>query len=179
MWEMALLSLHCGLRASEIFRLSWIDINAEQGLITVKDSKGNKTRFGYMTEQVKEMLLNKKIGKLDDLVYPAPDGTQRREISRTYESVVQDLKLNDGITDRRDKVVFHTLRHSYASWLVQEGVDLYVVKDRLGHSTMAMTERYSHLAPENSKRTVKILENFLNHSEDSSRSNMGEINQNG
>lgn len=173
MWEMALLSLHCGLRASEIFRLTWIDINVEQGLITAKDSKGKKTRFAYMTKEVKQMFLNKEVGKLNDLIYPAPDGGLRREIPRTYESVVQGLKLNEGVKDRRDKVVFHSLRHSYASWLVQEGVDLYVVKDRLGHSTMAMTERYSHLAPENSKRTVKILENFLSHFGDSSKINIG------
>jgi integrase len=162
MWEMALLSLHCGLRASEIFRLTWIDLAIENGLITAKNSKGKKTRYSYMTDQIKEMLRNKKVGKPNDLLYPAPGGNQRREIPRIYESVVRNLKFNEGVTDRRDKVVFHTLRHTYASWLVQQGVDLYVVKDRLGHSTMAMTERYSHLAPENALGTVKTIENFIN-----------------
>jgi site-specific recombinase XerD len=47
---------------------------------------------------------------------------------------------------------------------VQAGEDLYVVKERMGHSTMAMTERYAHLAPGNSERTVKTLENFLSQS---------------
>jgi site-specific recombinase XerD len=167
MWEMALLSLHCGLRASEIFRLTWIDINTEQGLMTAKDSKGNKTRYAYMTDQVREMLLNKDIGKLDDLLYPSTGGGQRREIPRSFEKVVKDLKLNEGITDRRDKVVFHTLRHTYASWLVQSGESLYVVKERLGHSTMAMTERYSHLAPGNAEQTVRTLEKILNSDENS------------
>ena len=74
----------------------------------------------------------------------------------------KELELNEGVSNRRDEVVFHTLRHTYASWLVQQGVDLYVVKDRLGHSTMAMTERYSHLAPEHSKQTVDVIENFIN-----------------
>lgn len=165
MWEMMLLSLHCGLRASEIFRLLWIDINIEQGLISVR-GKGNKSRFAYMTDHVKSMLLSKEIGKLDDLLYPAPGGGQRREIPRTYERVVRELKFNEGVGHRRDKVVFHTLRHTYASWLVQQGVDLYVVKDRLGHSTMAMTERYSHLAPENSRQTVNVIENFISRTEE-------------
>jgi site-specific recombinase XerD len=164
MWEMALLSLHCGLRASEIFKLTWIDINIDQGLISVR-GKGNKSRFAYMTDQIKAMLLNKDIGKLDQLLYPAPSGGQRREISRTYEKVIKDLGFNESVTDRRDKVVFHTLRHTYASWLVQQGVDLYVVKDRLGHSTMAMTERYSHLSPGNAEQTVKTIEDFLDQPE--------------
>jgi site-specific recombinase XerD len=164
MWEMALISLHCGLRASEIFKLRWVDIDVENKLMTVS-GKGEKTGFAYMTNAVKEMLLSKEVGRLDDLLYPAPDGGQRREIPRTFEGVVKDLRINAGITDRRDRVVFHTLRHSYASWLVQQGVDLYIVKDRLRHSTMAMTERYSHLAPENSKQTVNAIENFLSHSQ--------------
>jgi site-specific recombinase XerD len=160
MWEMALISLDTGLRASEIFRLNWIDIKIEQGLINAKDSKGKKTRFAYMTARLREMLLDKDIGRANELLYPAPGGGQRREISRTFERVVKDLGFNDGIMDRRDKVVFHTLRHTYASWLVQAGEDLYVVKERMGHSTMAMTERYAHLAPKNAERTVKTLENF-------------------
>jgi integrase len=164
MWEIALISLDTGLRASEIFRLNWIDVKIDQGVLIAKDSKGIKTRFAYMTTRVKEMLLNKKAGKPIEIVYPAPTGGQRREVSRIFERIVKELGLNDGITDRRDKAVFHSLRHTYASWLVQAGEDLYVVKERMGHSTMAMTERYAHLAPGNSERTVKTLENFLSQS---------------
>lgn len=160
MLEMALFSLHCGLRAKEIFKLRWVDIDIENGIVKVS-GKGQTTRFAYMADHVRKMLLNKEMGKLDDLLYPFPAGSQRREIPRIFERVVKNLKFNEGVTDRRDKVVFHTLRHTYASWLVQQGVDLYVVKDRLGHSTLAMTERYSHLAPENSERTVKVLEKLL------------------
>jgi integrase len=175
MWEMALLSLHCGLRASEIFRLTWIDLDIENGLITAKDSKNKKTRYAYMTEQVKQMLLDKEIGSPNDLLYSAPDGGLRREIPRSFEKVVKDLKLNEGITDRRDKAVFHSLRHTYASWLVQSGESLYVVKERLGHSTMAMTERYSHLAPGNAEQTVKTIESFLNQPESENDTEIKEL----
>jgi integrase len=161
LWAMSLISLHCGLRAKEILKLRWSDIDIENELLRVA-GKGNKTRFAHMTQDVKNMLLSLDIGSPDTLLFPAPSGHVRREIPRTFAGIVNDLGFNDDITDRRDKVVFHTLRHTYASWLVQQGVDLYVVKDRLGHSTMAMTERYSHLAPENSKQTVKVIENLLN-----------------
>ena len=163
-WEQALISLHTGLRAGEIFRLTWADVNIDRGTLTV-DGKNKKTRHAYMTSDIKTMLLNKKSGKPSARLYPAINEDTRQEISKTFKRVVQELKLNDGIEDRRDKVVFHTLRHTYASWLVQNGTDLYVVKDRLGHSTLAMTERYAHLAPKNSQRTVATLENFLSQSE--------------
>jgi site-specific recombinase XerD len=175
MWEMALLSLHCGLRASEIFRLAWVDINVSNGLITAKDSKNTKTRYAYMTDEVKEMLLTKDIGEPESLLYPALSGNQRREVPQTFSKCVKDLNLNQGITDRRDRVVFHTLRHTYASWLVQAGESLYVVKERMGHSTMAMTERYSHLAPGNAEQTVKTIEGFLNQPESESNAEIKDM----
>jgi len=49
------------------------------------------------------------------------------------------------------------MRHSFASWLVQAGVSLYEVKERLGHKSISMTERYSHLAPEAGRGTVAVL----------------------
>jgi site-specific recombinase XerD len=55
------------------------------------------------------------------------------------------------------KVVFHTLRHTYASWLVEKGVDLYVVKQLMGHSSLTMTERYSHVGENALSAAVKKL----------------------
>ena len=57
---------------------------------------------------------------------------------------------------------FHSLRHTFASWLVQTGVDLYTVQKLMGHSTISMTERYAHLAPDNLKSAVKKLEDSIN-----------------
>jgi integrase len=52
----------------------------------------------------------------------------------------------------------HDLRHTCAAWLVSAGVPLAEVRDLLGHSTVKMTERYAHLAPENVRRAVAVLE---------------------
>ena len=160
-WEMALLSLHCGLRASEIFNLTWGAVDFDKGLLTIKDSKNSRTRHAYMTATVKDMLLQKEIGKPSEQIYPSVKGGKTREAPGTFERVVADLGLNEGHTDRRDKLVFHSLRHTFASWLVQSGISLYEVRDRLGHKSISMTERYSHLAPEAGRGTVAVLENFL------------------
>jgi integrase len=59
-----------------------------------------------------------------------------------------------GIKDFR----VHDLRHTFASWLVSAGVPLAEVRDLLGHSTIEMTERYAHLAPDNHVRAVSVLD---------------------
>ena len=58
---------------------------------------------------------------------------------------MDDLGLNDGVEDPRVKVVFHTLRHTFGSWHVEAGTDLYALQKLMGHSTLAQTERYAHL----------------------------------
>jgi len=74
------------------------------------------------------------------------------------------LRFNNGITDRRDKALFHTCRHTFASWHVQNGTDLYTVKELLGHSTIQLTERYSHLRPDGLKTAAKNFDNNLKNS---------------
>jgi integrase len=160
-WEMSLLSLHCGLRAGEIFKLTWADIDFDRKVLTVKDSKNGRTRYAFMTASVHDMLKAKEAGTASTLLYPKPQkGDTRREAPRLFQEVVDELGMNTGIEDRRDKVVFHTLRHTFASWLVQAGVDLYRVKELMGHSVMAMTERYAHLAPDAGRVSVEVIERF-------------------
>ncbi|NCC26249.1 MAG: hypothetical protein EOM25_13805, partial [Deltaproteobacteria bacterium] len=62
------------------------------------------------------------------------------------------------VDDIRDKVTFHTLRHTCASWLVMAGESLFKVGKLLGHSQIKTTERYSHLAPDGLKDTMATLE---------------------
>ncbi|MCX5883579.1 MAG: tyrosine-type recombinase/integrase [Deltaproteobacteria bacterium] len=54
-------------------------------------------------------------------------------------------------------MVFHTCRHSFASWLVTDGADLFTVRELMGHKSIAMTERYSHLPPDTLRKAVKSM----------------------
>ena len=59
------------------------------------------------------------------------------------------------------------MRHTFSSWHVQNGTDLYTVKELLGHSTIQLTERYSHLRPDGLKKATATLEKYFdNHGED-------------
>jgi site-specific recombinase XerD len=155
--DIALLSLHCGLRASEIFKLTWGDINIDAKIITVR-GKGGKTRPAFMTDKIKTLLINLPPGEPNELVFKDRNGKKIMRISNVYYRTVKEIGFNNGIKDRRHRVCFHTLRHTYASWMVQNGEDLYTVKELMGHSTMAMTERYSHLAKHNLESAVKRFE---------------------
>jgi integrase len=160
--DVALLSLFCGLRAGECHNLVWADIDFSQNIIYIKDAKNKSSRFAYMTTEVNNMLqaIYEQQDK-DALVFPSKTGRAKSEVSDTFTRTVASLKLNDGISDRRNKVVFHTLRHTFASWLVQRGTPLYDVATLMGHNTLEMTKRYAHLAPENLRSAVKGLEGVL------------------
>ena len=156
--DMALLALHCGLRVGEIFTLTWGDVDLDRGVLSLRDTKSGKNRPALLTEGARAMFRGRLRGAPQELVFPARGGGRGKQVSKAFERVVDQLGLNLGVTDRRLKVVFHTLRHTYASWLVERGVDLYTVKELMGHSAINMTERYSHLAPDSLRRAVRELE---------------------
>lgn len=161
LYQMALLSLHCGLRAGEILSLHWQDIDTNRELILVMNPKGGCNRTAFMTEKVRNMFLRLNRQEPKDLVFPNQDGEQFKEISKRFRAAVDALGFNKGISDRRQRVCFHTLRHSFASWHVEGGTDLYLVKRLLGHSSIGMTERYSHLSPGVLQGAVKRFEKAL------------------
>jgi len=78
-------------------------------------------------------------------------------ISITFKRTVEELKLNEGIDDPRLKICFHSCRHSYASWLIEEGADLYTVQKLLGHKTNIMTQRYAHLSENRLREAAQSL----------------------
>ena len=145
--NMALMALHCGLRAIELFRLKWTEINIDRREIIVT-GKGDAIRTAYMTDDVFNMLEEWRANKNNELVFPSRNGEQMKRISNAYQRAVEELKYNEGIEDDRQKVVFHTLRHTFASWHVEAGTDIYRLKTLMGHSDIKMTERYAHVSDE-------------------------------
>ena len=159
--DQALLSLHTGMRAGEVFALTWTDVDLSRGLLMLRNTKNGTTRYVPITETVKTMLAERKTTGKQDYVFPSRTGGLRTQVSMSFVRAVDKLKFNDGVTDPRLKVVFHTLRHTFASWLVMAGTPLYTVGKLLGHSSSAMTERYSHLAPDHMKAAVSALERAM------------------
>jgi len=160
--DMALLSLYTGMRAGEIFNLKCNDLDFKNDLIKVIDSKNKTTRHAYMTKVVKEMLLSRKPQTPEGLVFPDRNGKKIVAISQSFRKIIHKLDFNDGITDRRQEITFHSLRHTFASWLALQGESLITLKEMLGHKSTVMTERYAHLIPDHKRKAATLLEATFN-----------------
>jgi len=158
-YRMAMISLYAGLRAGEIFNLKWSDIDLENELIYIRDPKNKKNRVAFMGPEIKKLFLEMEKGKPDEPLFKPKQGKKDKIkwVSKTFSRAVEELGLNNGIDDPRQKVVFHTLRHTFASWLVKKTGNIYLVKELLGHKTLTMTERYSHLSADTLRQAVHML----------------------
>lgn len=160
--DSALLALLCGMRAGEIHDLKWSDLSLENGTIYIRDPKNKHSRHAFMTAEVKAMLEGRILLQArSEYVFSTQAGTKRRWVSDTFERSVENLGLNAGISDPRLRVVFHTLRHTFASWLVQKGTPLYTVAELMGHTTLEMTKRYAHLSPDTVRKAAMSLQGIL------------------
>ncbi|MEE9913253.1 MAG: site-specific integrase [Deltaproteobacteria bacterium] len=161
--DMALLALHCGLRAGEIFNLKGQDLDFENKQINISDPKNKESRKAYMTKDIYKALSKRAPESPDDYIFK--DKKHRGKItsiSNAFGKAIAKLGLNKGITDRRQMVTFHSLRHTFASWLALQGESLLTIKELLGHRTMTMTMRYAHLMPEQKKQAALNLEKAFN-----------------
>jgi Site-specific recombinase XerD len=175
--DSALLALYCGMRAGEIHALTWGDIDFANGTIAVLDTKNTIDRHAFLTVEVEDMLKRRRSNQAKtSFVFPATNEQKREWISATFFKVIDVLGFNDTgeyatdtngdnvpvrIKDRRQRVVFHTLRHTFASWLVMKGTPLYTVAELMGHTTLEMTRRYAHLAPDTLRSAALSLQGQL------------------
>ncbi|MCX5811100.1 MAG: site-specific integrase [Proteobacteria bacterium] len=166
--DMALLSLHCGLRFGEITALRGVDIDLANGLINIADPKNKTSRKAYITKTVKTMLQAHIPENREDFIFfPRGEKKQITHISATFHRTVKELGFNNGITDRRQWISFHSLRHTHASWLALSGESLLVIREALGHKDFTMTKRYAHLGADTRKQAATRLEQAFNKGKES------------
>ncbi|GAB6176895.1 site-specific integrase [Desulfobaculum senezii] len=161
-YQISMISLHTGMRAGEIFALKGQDVMLESGEIHVLHSrKHSDGRTVYMTPSLHKVMeaLTLRSG---DLVFASRKGTRLPHIGGTFKKIVNELGLNDGVNDPRARVVFHTLRHTFGSWLAQAGVPLYSIGELMGHSQEETTRRYAHLCPNRQRQSANIIEAIFN-----------------
>ncbi len=157
-YQMAIISLDAGARFSEIAGLQWQNVDCVRETLALMDTKSGKNRTVYMTERIKSLFSGMPKTGPDALIFPDRNGNQIKHISKTFDEVVFNLGLNTGIDDNRLKCVFHSLRHTHASRLLESGADIYRVKELLGHASVTTTERYSHITADRLRSAIKNME---------------------
>jgi integrase len=143
-----LIALTTGMRASEVFGLKWPDVLYAEGLIAVRTKlKGGKMRYVPLCPELAGELRHYPAVIGEDRIFPPEPGAKsgRQRVEGSFE----DLLERAGIQDFR----FHDLRHTFASWYMMNGGDLYELAKILGHSNIKMTERYAKLARKHIART--------------------------
>jgi integrase len=155
--DMALVSLDAGLRFKEVARLVWGWVDLENGVLKAIDSKG-KDRYVPLTKRLIGLFERKEPGGPSTLLFPDTEGKAQKQVPSSFIRAVRDEKLNEEVTNPKMRVSYHTLRHTYASRLIQSGADLYKVQRLLGHGTPVMTARYSKLSDENLRDAVAGME---------------------
>jgi len=136
-----LIALTTGMRIAEIFGLKWADLLYGEGIIAVRAKlKRGKIRYVPMPLELATELRRYPAVLGEDRIFPPKAGAkgERQRVEGSFETV---LKLA-GIEGFR----FHDLRHTFASWYMMNGGDLYELAKILGHSNIKMTERYAKLA---------------------------------
>jgi integrase len=160
--RIAAMSLYSGLRLGEVLCLTWSNINAVNKIIYVQDTKNGTSRPAFITDEIQVVLDGLTVGSPDELLFPSKTGNQAQWLSKSFRIAVEALGFNKGITDPRERVTFHTLRHTFASWAVIVGVPLYTVGKALGHKTLTMTQRYAHLAPDSHRIVFEAVAKYTN-----------------
>ncbi len=150
------LSLYTGMRMGEIFNLNWNDVDVEHGHISIKDPKSGESRSAHITPPLDKLFqqIKKNAPAAKGLIFKDRNGRKIREISNVFDRVTEKLGFNKDVTDRRNKVVAHTLRHTFASWLAMQGETIITIQKLMGHSNLEMTLRYAHLSPSHEREAV-------------------------
>lgn len=157
--DQTILGLYSGMRFSEISHLKWTDINFDTGLIEIRNTKTALNRQAYITEPIEQMLKRREADPKKDPVhvFRSRRGKDQRHVSSTFYRALKDLGFNSEGLARIDRLDFHSTRHSFGSWLAQEGISLYEISELMGHQDISQTRRYAKLLPETKRRAVESL----------------------
>lgn len=135
------LAYGAGLRVSEVVKLHVSDVRGEEGLLLIREAKGGKDRLSLLPQKLKGELVGFVAGRCGkEWLFPSERGGRLTE--RTVQKVFEKALERSGLMKEGS---FHSLRHSFATHLLESGVDLRYVQELLGHANIRTTQRYTHV----------------------------------
>lgn len=146
--ELVMVLVDTGMRLSEALNLRYKDIDFQTGLLSIWVNKSDRPRSLPMTSRVRRILESRM-----ETNPVKPFSIKAHQAETAWRWARKEMGL-----ERDNQFVIHALRHTCASRLIAGGVDLYVVKEWLGHSSIQVTERYAHLSPTKLAEAALALE---------------------
>ncbi|MDG6026865.1 MAG: site-specific integrase [Candidatus Brocadia sp.] len=148
-----LVAVHTGMRKGEILNLKWDQVDLRNNLILLDKTKNGERREIPINSILKELFASMPRSLESEYVFVDMKGKPYGNIKRSFSTALRRAEIRD--------FHFHDLRHTFASHSVMTGVDLTSVKELLGHKSLTMTLRYSHLAPGHKRKAVEMLGKVL------------------
>ncbi|WP_195680654.1 tyrosine-type recombinase/integrase [Aliarcobacter butzleri] len=143
------LALNTGARLATLLNIHKKDIDFTHDLLTLKDFKNNSTYKAFLTDDLKG-LLGKRVNSLkpnDKLFISNPERRLRAKLDELFNKDIDD-------NDRKNKIVFHSLRHTFASHLAINGTPIFTIQKLMNHKDIRMTLRYAKLSPDSGREAV-------------------------
>jgi integrase/recombinase XerD len=137
------LAYGAGLRAMEVISLKVADIDSQRMLLRIEQGKGRKDRYAMLSPQLLELLRDWwRMARPQVWLFPGRDPLlpmTTRQLNRAVHAAAQMAEI-------RKRVSLHTLRHSFATHLLEQNIDIRVIQVLLGHAKLDTTARYTHVA---------------------------------
>ncbi|MCG2722551.1 MAG: site-specific integrase [Thermodesulfovibrionales bacterium] len=148
------IALNTGMRKGEILSLIWDQVDLKHGFILLDRTKNGERREIPINQTVKDVL-NAIMRRIDipHVFFDPATGKPYQDFKRSFHSALKKAGISD--------FHFHDLRHTFASHLVMSGVDITTISRLLGHKSLTMTLRYSHLAPSHMVKALNVLDTVL------------------
>ncbi len=156
MYTIVVIALSTGARKGEILSLKWSQVNLNKGMITIHDTKNNERRSiplqGHALGLVKDL---GKVRSLDtNYLFPSKNNPDKQlSIDTVWKGIIKDSEI---VNFR-----FHDLRHSAASYLAMNGASIPEIAEVLGHKTLQMVKRYSHLTDQHTTKVVAKMNEHI------------------
>ena len=145
-----------GLRVSEALNLRIKDIDKHRMTLHIRDAKGGKDRYVILSPVVYKALQQYwKACKFVDYVFPSNNNQHKSLTSSSITQVFKSIKAQLGITKEGG---IHSLRHAFATHLLESGADIFAIKELLGHASIQSTVRYLDFVPNRHKNLISPIE---------------------
>jgi len=145
----------CGFRVSELVNLKISDLNFPEKIGQIRQAKGNKDRIFNIPEFLLEELQT-QVKKQEGQEYMFT-GQNTKLSTRNLQKIVSSAAKRAGL----NKVHCHTLRHSFATHLLEDGVDIRKIQELLGHADLSTTQIYTHVSTEELKKIKSPLDSLI------------------